>query len=154
MSQQSDPESPSPSLVSSSERHQAPPLADKKTRLITYVIDCLMLGIMDYILILLVTMVGGTGAVEKLNNVPGLILGIALTLLFYVTQESLLGRTVGKIIMGTRVVDYTGRHPTFSRILLRTFCRFIPFEQFSFLFAGGRGWHDRFSGTYVINTRA
>lgn len=154
MSEQFDPESPaSPSITLPSERRQMPPLAAKKTRFLTWFIDYLALVVMVYLLVSLVMLLGGREAVEKLSNIPGLILSITVTLLFYVTQEPLTGKAVGKVIMGTRVLDDTGRRPVFSRIVLRRFCRFIPFEQFSFLFGQGRGWHDSFSATYVVSSR-
>jgi len=36
-------------------------------------------------------------------------------------------------------------------IVIRSLCRFIPLEAFSFLFNDGSGWHDTISSTKVIN---
>ena len=72
---------------------------------------------------------------------------------YYVILEGMTGRTLGKLITGTKVVNERGEPPSFGQILGRTFSRFIPFEVFSFLAEDGRGWHDSVPGTYVGSTR-
>lgn len=64
--------------------------------------------------------------------------------------EALFGVTLGKIITSTRVSDVNGNKPTIISIFIRSLARLIPFEAFSYLSSSGRGWHDFFSGTYVI----
>jgi uncharacterized RDD family membrane protein YckC len=71
-------------------------------------------------------------------------------LLYYVGFEGLFGRTPGKFVTRTRVVLEDGSKPSLGTILLRTVCRFVPFEPFSFLGGSSRGWHDRWSGTRVV----
>lgn len=71
---------------------------------------------------------------------------------YYVLLEIKLGRTIGKMITKTKVSTISGERPNWVFILLRTLCRFIPLEQFSFLFnKDAIGWHDKFSKTRVIN---
>ena len=84
-------------------------------------------------------------------------ISIVVMFLYYFLMEGLLGKTVGKLILGLRVVDIDGNKPTLGAIALRTACRFIPFEAFSFLFESGwkhhtlRGnVHDKLSKTYVV----
>jgi uncharacterized RDD family membrane protein YckC len=75
--------------------------------------------------------------------------GLTSSFLYYVVCEGLLlGRTVGKLVTGTKVVDEDGNPPTLGTVMLRTVCRWVPFEPFSCF--GGRGWHDRWSGTHVV----
>ena len=74
--------------------------------------------------------------------------------IYYTFFEAISGRSIGKLITKTKVVDEFGNKPSFSALLLRSICRFIPFEAFSFL--GGsepRGWHDTISNTKVINIK-
>jgi uncharacterized RDD family membrane protein YckC len=66
----------------------------------------------------------------------------------------LFGRSFGKLITGTVVVNKNGLRPTFESILIRTFCRLIPFDGLSFLGKSGRIWHDSLSKTYVVNRKA
>ena len=71
---------------------------------------------------------------------------------YFLLTETIWGKTIGKIITKTRVVMLDGTKPNFWRITLRTICRFLPFDPLSFVFSRSpRGWHDRFSGTIVVN---
>lgn len=92
------------------------------------------------------------------DNIEGMndhLLGFVIFLLYYVPQEAFSGRTLGKVITGTRAVNEDGTKLTFGRALGRTLCRFIPFEAFSFFGGKGRprGWHDRIPKTRVISIR-
>ncbi|WP_462319563.1 hypothetical protein [Marinilabilia sp.] len=49
------------------------------------------------------------------------------------------------------MVTETGESPGFRTILIRSLCRFIPFDALSFLGGEESGWHDRISGTRVIS---
>ena len=79
--------------------------------------------------------------------------GILLMVGYYLFFEGLWGRTPGKWLLGTRVVDNQGRRPTFGAVFIRTIVRFVPFEAFSFLGSRRGGWHDRWSSTHVIRMR-
>ncbi|OQP64459.1 hypothetical protein A3860_21055 [Niastella vici] len=61
------------------------------------------------------------------------------------------GRTLGKMATGTVAVREDGSNLTFKDALLRTLCRFIPFEPFSAF--GYRPWHDSMTRTFVIKKR-
>lgn len=74
-------------------------------------------------------------------------------LFYYVFFESLTGRTPGKLLTGTRVVDEQGQKPSFGQILGRSLARMLPFEPLSFFGAENRGWHDSLSKTYVVKSR-
>ncbi len=70
--------------------------------------------------------------------------------IYYFLFEIIFGVTLGKMITKTKVTDVFGNRPTFFSIFIRSLARLIPFEALSFLSSKGRGWHDFFSGTYVI----
>jgi uncharacterized RDD family membrane protein YckC len=74
-------------------------------------------------------------------------------LLYYALLEGFFGRTVGKIVTGTIVVDANGKQPSFGTICKRTLCRLIPFDSYSFL-GSSRGWHDSNSDTYVVDKKS
>ncbi len=67
---------------------------------------------------------------------------------YYTIMEAVFGKTIGKLITRTRVVTESGNKPGFGICLLRTICRFIPFEPFSVF--TGIGWHDSIARTVVI----
>jgi len=97
-------------------------------------------------------------ALGLVGSRPGFFGRLALSILtvsiYYVVLEARSGRTLGKLVTGTRVVGKDGSAPALGRVIGRTLARHIPFEPFSFL-GGDRpvGWHDSLSGTRVIRTR-
>ncbi|UOQ99288.1 RDD family protein [Hymenobacter sp. 5317J-9] len=68
---------------------------------------------------------------------------------YYFVLEVSTGRTIGKLLTRTRVVMEDGSELTTKAIFLRSLCRMIPFDAFSFL-SGNPGWHDTFSKTRVV----
>ncbi len=56
------------------------------------------------------------------------------------------------MISKTIVVTNKGLKPTFWHILLRTIFRLSPFDLMSFMFGLGKGQHDYFSKTSIIDT--
>lgn len=70
--------------------------------------------------------------------------------IYYLIMESATGKTLGKYITRTKVVDENGNVPSFSTILVRSACRLVPFDGLSFIFSEDGGWHDRWSKTKVI----
>jgi len=77
-----------------------------------------------------------------------------LTLLLYLLLfELIFNKTFGKVITCTVVRNKsTFKRVNFGRILLRSICRLIPFDAFSYLSNQPKGWHDSLSGTVVINS--
>jgi uncharacterized RDD family membrane protein YckC len=71
-------------------------------------------------------------------------------LLYYIVMEGTLGRTVGKYLTNSTVVDEDGYKPSFVKILIRSICRLIPLEALSFLVSDAVGWHDKLSKTRVV----
>ena len=90
---------------------------------------------------------------NRLLDMPDFVVGIVFSLLYYVPCEAIFGRTLGKVITGTKVIDSEGGKPALWTIIVRTLCRFLPFEALSFLGTETRGWHDSISKTYVVTTR-
>lgn len=89
-----------------------------------------------------------------LINVADFVQSVFVALGYYFVCEALWGRTLGKLLTGTRVVAANGGHPTLPQLLGRTFARIIPFEPFSFLDKNNPvGWHDSLSGTRVVSVR-
>ena len=83
------------------------------------------------------------------------VLGIGVVPIFwgyYILTEHFFGKTLGKILTGTRVVNKLGNRPTFGQIVGRTLARSIPFEYFSYL-ATPEGLHDQISGTRVVKNK-
>ena len=82
-----------------------------------------------------------------------------VALVIYIAYFALLetltkGRTIGKMITGTRAVQENGRPITAKIAFLRALSRVVPFEPFSALGSPSHPWHDRWTGTYVIDEKA
>ena len=113
--------------------------------------------LVDWLLLQLASVVVGVGLAiaglaEMADGIGGYAIGLLLWTVYYFTLEMAGGRTIGKLITGTKVVNEFGEQPTAGQILGRTLSRFIPFEAFSFFGGKGRpvGWHDSLSGTRVV----
>lgn len=69
-------------------------------------------------------------------------------LLYYTLFEALFkGRTIGKLITGTKAITQNGEELSFKQAFLRSACRLIPFEMLS---GFGTPWHDSITDTMVI----
>jgi uncharacterized RDD family membrane protein YckC len=67
-------------------------------------------------------------------------------------EESLSGgKTLGKLITGTRAVNQDGSRIRPKTAILRCLSRLVPFDAFSALGSPCFPWHDRWTKTYVID---
>ena len=85
-----------------------------------------------------------------------------MSLLVYVSLYALFmglleffmkGKTIGKLLTGTRAVKADGAPLEMKDALLRGLCRIIPLNIFSALGNPCYPWHDRLSKTYVIDEK-
>lgn len=77
----------------------------------------------------------------------------SFSIFYYLVFEFFFGRTIGKFITGSVVVNENGLKPNFRIVCVRTLSRFIPFDALSFLIKSGRIWHDSISKTYVVEKK-
>lgn len=99
-------------------------------------------------------MATGDRFIYRITYAELILLFYAFLIGYYVVFEALLGKTIGKMVTKTKVVNMEGGKPSFLQIVVRSLVRFIPFEPFSFLGADATGWHDTMSDTRVINDEA
>lgn len=83
------------------------------------------------------------------DEVTWYVANIIFVILYFFIFEHFTGKTLGKVITRTKVLNLLDEKPTAGQILIRTLCRFIPFEPFSYLSTRPVGWHDTLSKTYV-----
>ncbi|MFY9307726.1 MAG: RDD family protein [Bacteroidia bacterium] len=95
----------------------------------------------------------GVGAVERVagQSMAIFTLLVLFSLIYFPFFETVFGATPAKFLTETRTTTSDGDKIDFKLSVLRTFCRYIPFEPFSFL--GSRGWHDSISETRVIKEK-
>ena len=70
-----------------------------------------------------------------------------------IVEGSFKGRTLGKVITGTRAVNEDGSPISFGTGFLRGFIRAIPFCAFSALGSPCYPWQDKWTNTYVIDIK-
>ncbi|GEP49609.1 hypothetical protein FNO01nite_02810 [Flavobacterium noncentrifugens] len=68
---------------------------------------------------------------------------------YYGFMEYHFQKTFAKMMTRTTVLMTDGTKPSKKDIFIRTICRLIPFDNFSYLFAKS-GFHDKFSNTIVV----
>lgn len=134
--------------------------ASQGKRFLNFIIDYIFL----HIIVLIIGVLGGFAAVLvgipiedyyfNLGPIEEKIIDYLVVVLFgtiyYTTFESLTGRSLGKYITKTKVVTEDGEKPEFRTILIRSLCRYVPFNAFSFLNSEASGWHDQWSKTKVV----
>jgi uncharacterized RDD family membrane protein YckC len=115
----------------------------------TWLLDLMFIYALSFLIGIVLVLGGMEGMIDSMNEY---LFGMLLMLVYYVPQEGLTGRTLGKRIFGTVAVASDGTRLSFGKALGRTLCRFIPFEAFSFLGDRGHplGWHDKIPGTQVL----
>ena len=125
-------------------------------RLTNYIIDAMAFGIIYFSLLLLVIFL-----IQKYNisiefelEFDGFIFFICY-FSYYFLSEAFTGRTIGKLITGTKVVHFyeLDKKVTIGQIFFRSLIRLVPFEVFSFLSENPEGWHDDWSNTTVVDIR-
>ena len=104
------------------------PLASRWQRLGGYLLDLLMVGLILYLVMRL------TGTVEQLSRPAGLSIGqrliwTAAGLVLYVALNGYLlakeGQTLGKQLVGTRIVDLAGEVPSFGKLIFLRYTLFF-----------------------------
>jgi uncharacterized RDD family membrane protein YckC len=84
---------------------------------------------------------------------PPFLVGLAVFATYHVAQWAIWGRTLGKLLMGIKVVGADGYKPGFGRSLVRMLGYFFSFFG-GFLLIGfdprRQGLHDKLAETYVI----
>lgn len=123
-------------------------IASKWRRFFTWVIDYVCYLSMAFVFGVMIYLVFGERGTKAMQSIPDLLLGVLLLTPYYLFFEGIWGRTPGKLLCGTRIIDENNRKPNFGTIFKRTLCRFIPFEPLSCL--GETPWHDKISDTRVV----
>lgn len=80
-----------------------------------------------------------------------LLTSIVYFLYMFIIESVSKGRSLGKLITGSKVIMIDGSTPTVKDYFYRSICRIIPFNALSFL--GENGWHDSWTETRVINIK-
>lgn len=134
-------------------------LASKGTRFGNYIIDYIAVTIIAiFVFVPIVIIFPDFISIESLDQGDTLqsklkeyaVTALVFVLYYSICETLFSGKTLGKLITKTRAVNFDNSKMNFGTAIKRSFCRMIPFEQFSFLGSLGSGWHDTLSDTKVI----
>jgi uncharacterized RDD family membrane protein YckC len=135
----------------------------KIKRFLNWLLDTIFMAIISFILGIFLGII--LGIIAFLSGLPThtlvahavplvYITTFILYFLYYTILEAFFGKTFGKFITRTKVIQKDGSKPKFISVIWRTLGRWIPFDWASF-FIGARpvGWHDGVSKTMVIDDK-
>ena len=126
-------------------------LASGGKRFANYLIDIVVLYLLAIVVGFVLGIFGGLSWLD--NEIFSRLYGFILYFVYCFGSEAMTGKTVGKLITRTHVVNNSMQRPTALSIAGRSLSRLVPFEVFSFLGGNSRGWHDTWSRTYVIDEK-
>lgn len=130
-------------------------------RLAASLLDGLLLGFLTFILVTAIGFVVLLIDIFKPEQIVPfdtlIILAAAiLSLVYYIGYWSTSGQTIGKTMLGLKVVDQTGSPLSTAKAVLRYLGYLISAAIFSLGFIWiafdqkRQGWHDKIAGTYVV----
>jgi uncharacterized RDD family membrane protein YckC len=125
-------------------------LASGGKRFANSLIDMIFFYFLVFIVSLALAFAGGLSEAD-LDGIGFNLLFLVFYLLYFTLFELYTGKTIGKFITKTHVVTEEGEKLDFKTAFVRSLCRIIPFDAFSYLGGKAVGWHDTISKTRVIN---
>jgi uncharacterized RDD family membrane protein YckC len=132
-------------------------LASHGQRFLNLIVDTFVQVLLFFVVLVVVEAVKGPAVSQAFQNyvlvnpIGQYTFVSSIALLYYNISEVIFARSVGKLLTKTKVVDSLGMPPNHQMIMMRSICRLIPFNSFSFLGLIPRGWHDKLSKTYVVS---
>lgn len=123
-------------------------IAPRKSRFKTHIIDSIICTLLVFIIY------GITVAFFDFDNKDEIFFSyyifffLGIRTVYCFVFEFYFARTIGKAVIKTKVVTLEDNFPDLKTTLIRSLCRLIPFNEFSFL--AGADWHDSISKTKVV----
>jgi uncharacterized RDD family membrane protein YckC len=97
-------------------------------RLVAVVIDGLILGVVNWLILLVFhsgTVTNVNGAMSYNASGPGVALAYIIPLVYYIVLEAMMGGTLGKLALGIRVVKLDGSPISWGESVIRNLLRII-----------------------------
>ena len=130
-------------------------LASKQLRFFNFIIDLIFLRIFTFVFFIVIDLIFNITITNQIDNFNGMEIYLfwsILSFIYYCITEFLFSKSISKIFTKTCVVTKNGEKPNFSKILVRSALRQIPFEYFTFFQGRKLGLHDEYSNTFVVKT--
>jgi uncharacterized RDD family membrane protein YckC len=129
-------------------------------RFANYIIDLIIFYILAIAVFVGIALVNPTTIdnIDSNSSGFGSIMDRVISLILYgvfmgIIEAITKGRSIGKFITGTKVVNEDGSNISVSTAFTRRISRAVPFEAFSALGSPSYPWHDKWSNTYVIDIK-
>ena len=127
-------------------------------RLLAAIIDVVVILVSIGVVAVAVVVVSFLGdAVAITATVLGVVAYVGIPVYIYVVMTAKTGQTVGKRLLGIKVVDAQGNVPSIGTVLMREILGKLVSS--SFLYVGYlwiifdsrvQGWHDKIANTFVV----
>ncbi|MBX3257802.1 MAG: RDD family protein [Chitinophagaceae bacterium] len=128
-------------------------------RFVNALIDMIVLNIIVVIVYAMIELLApGISLWLNSDSTAGAFTSLLINILLFGGGMALIeiagkGRSLGKLITGTRAVQEDGSPITAADAFSRSFIRLVPFEVFSALGSPCYPWHDKWSKTYVVDIK-
>jgi len=130
-------------------------------RFLNYVIDAFVFAILFFIVLVILGTMNPSALesfIKKNENgdyslVEQLLIQVIYGTYMFIVEALFRGKSLGKLITGTRAVKQDGSPLELRDAQLRGLCRMVPFNAFSALGNPSNPWHDRWTKTYVIDEK-
>ena len=123
-------------------------------RVAHFIIDLIAFKVVVYVVIYLLGLLSASSVSTSALSLTSRLMGTLTLLLLYPAMyafcEYTWQRTPGKFLTKTLVIDEYGNKPDLRRVVLRSLIRLVPLDGISCLSDEGRGWHDKWSDTFVV----
>lgn len=96
------------------------------------------------------------GSITEMNigMIEERLLGFALYgMIMFLIETAFQGKSLGKLITGTKAINIDGSTISMQKSLLRNFIRAVPFNALSALGSPCKPWHDSWSDTIVVDEK-
>ena len=132
--------------------------AEAGKRLLNYIVDVIIFYILAVIVGVIIAIASPSTITEMSVGTGSSFISNILSLLFYGLYMSLVeaifkGKSLGKLITGTRAVNLDGSRISAGTAFARGFSRAVPFCVFSALGSPCNPWQDKWTDTMVIDER-
>lgn len=122
-------------------------------RFLNYVIDLIAFYII-FLGILIAVSIISPGIFDNINSfVDRLITLVCYGLIMGLIEAAANGKSLGKLITGTKAVNTDGTEIDFQKAFMRNIIRSIPFNALSALGTPSNPWHDKWSDTIVVDEK-